>query len=408
VSVSWDRQFDKICELLNLMPENVFLVAGGYTATEKVQELFNKVPKIDVIVRGEGEETIKDILNGKPLSEILGISYRKDSHIVHNQNRPLPDVTSIASPDRTLRRNQYYLTLNGIRPMDLTFDSVLSARGCPYNCKFCTFNLNPLGQKRDYAARSVGSVIKEIEEIKAQIILFGDDNLFAYPGRAEELCDEIIRRKIKKRFIAQARLEVARYPRLLKKMVKAGFKVLLIGIESPHDWILTQLNKGFNQATIRSSFAVLKKYPMFYNGYFIYGNIGETEEEMLYISKFAKQIGVDAIACNKLRIEKFSPLRELALKTPGYHVTERGELYSDKYSHAKLKKIGRKIKFSFYTPSRFMKILFKNIFITRFFSLKEIASLFLKSPLLLYSVIDRERKKGRLSDSLRRTFVSNS
>jgi len=408
VSISWDRQFKEICELINLMPDSLPVVVGGYKATEEVEKLLRECPKIDIVVRGEGEATIKEILQSKPLKDILGISYRQSNQLVHNQQRPLVDVDMITVPDRTLRRTQYHLTLNGIKVTDLAFDAVLSARGCPYNCKFCTFSLNPLGQRRNYAARSVDSVIKELEEVKAQAVLFSDDNLFADPKRAEKICDEIIRLKIKKRFIAQARIEIAKYPSLLEKMVKVGFKALLIGIESPHDWILTQLNKGFNQETIRKSFAVLRKYPIYYNGYFIYGNIGETEEEMLYIPKFAKEIGVDSIACNKLRIEKFSPLRELAQNTPGYHITDRGELYSDTYSHAALKKIGRRIKFSFYTPWRFVRILWKNLFVTRFFTFGEIVSFSLKVPLLLKSVIVRERQRGRLGDSLRRTFISNT
>ncbi|MFA5063788.1 MAG: hypothetical protein WC578_06970, partial [Candidatus Omnitrophota bacterium] len=150
-----------------------------------------------------------------------------------------------------------------------------------------------------------------------------------------------------------------------------------------------------------------KKYPIFYNGYFIYGNIGETEKEMLYIGQFAKEIGVDSIACNKLRIEKFSPLKELAEKTPGYHVTARGELYSDAYSHAALKKIGRRIKFSFYTPSRYLKILWRNIFIVKFFTFKEILFFLSAAPRIFLSVIIREMQRGRLGDSLKRTFISN-
>jgi radical SAM superfamily enzyme YgiQ (UPF0313 family) len=250
-------------------------------------------------------------------------------------------------------------------------------------------------------------VIKEIEGISAQVILFSDDNLFADPKRAEQICDALISRKIKKRYIAQARIEISRYPALLDKMVKAGFKALLIGLESPHDWILAQLNKGFDSAEIRRAFKVLNRYPIYYSGYFIYGNIGETEEEMLYIPEFAKEIGVDSIACHKLRIEKFSPLRELVEKTPGYHITDKGELYSDTYSHASLKKIGRRIKFSFYTPFRYVKMLWKNIFIVRFFTFREIVSMFLIAPILLKSVIAREKKRGRLGDSLKRTFVAN-
>ena len=239
------------------------------------------------------------------------------------------------------------------------------------------------------------------------MILFSDDNLFADPGRAEKICDEIIKRKIKKRFIAQARIEIFKHPRLLGKMVKAGFKALLVGIESPNDRILAQLNKGFDSATVRAAFKVLTKYPIFYNGYFIYGNIGETKDEMLYIPKFAKEIGLDFISCNKLRIERFSPLRELAEKTPGYHITEKGELYSDTYNHAALKKIGRTIKFSFYTPPRFFKIFWKGVFKNRFLTSGEVISLIWVMPRLVAGAIARDIKRGRLMDSLKRTFVVN-
>ena len=408
VSIGWDRQFEEICNLLNRMPGNIPLVVGGYKATEKVEELFKVCPGISIIARGEGEETIKEIFKDVALKDILGISYREGDRVIHNPNRPLPDIDALCVPDRALRRNEYLFLVNGVKAANIIFDSVLSARGCPFDCKFCTFSLNPLGQKRSYAARNVISVVDEIQGLKASVVLFSDENLFVDSKRGEEICDLIIKRKIKKRFIAQARIEIARHPRLLEKMVKAGFKMLLAGIESPHDWILEQLNKGFNQEAVRKYFSVLRKYPIFYSGYFIYGNIGETEKEMLYIPQFAKEIGVDAITCNKLRIEKFSPLRELAQNSPGYHITAKGELYSDMYSHAALKKIGKKIKFSFYTPSRYVKIFWKNIFVTRFFTFSEILSLFLAFPRILASVIVRERQTGRLKDSLKRTFIKNS
>jgi len=408
VGIGWDRQFEEICQLLNRLPQNIPLVVGGYKATEKVEELFQKCPNINIIVRGEGEETIQEILKGSPLKDIKGISYRSSGQILHNANRTFPDVDMLAAPDRALRHNEYFFMVNGVKVANITFDSVLSARGCPFNCKFCTFNMNPLGQKRDYAARSIKSVVDEIQGLKASVVLFSDDNFFTDPKRAEAICDLLIERKIKKRFIAQARLDIAKYPRLLEKMVRVGFKALLVGIESPHDWILKQLDKGFSQQGIRDAFKVLKNYPILYSGYFIYGNIGETEEEMLYIAQFAKEIGVDVIACNKLRIEKFSPLKKLAEETPGYHVTERGELYSDKYSHAALKKIGRRIKFSFYTPSRYIKILWKNMFITRFLSFKEILLVFVAAPRIIMGALIREKQRGRLSDSLKRTFIKNA
>jgi len=90
VSIGWDRQFDEICQMLNRMPDNITLVVGGYKATEKVEKLFKQCPTIDIIVRGEGEETIKEILKGYPLKDILGISYRENGKIAHNPNRPFP------------------------------------------------------------------------------------------------------------------------------------------------------------------------------------------------------------------------------------------------------------------------------------------------------------------------------
>jgi len=406
VGIGWDRQLKEIFELLNLIPAGVPLVVGGYTATERVEELFQNCPHLNIIVRGEGEETIKDILRGESYENIPGISYRMNGSLIHNQPRPLKDIDNLGWPDRRLRRNDYFLTLNGKKIANLTFDAVLSARGCPYNCKFCTFTLNPLGQKRNYSARSVASVIKEIESISAPLILFSDENIGVDPKRLEDICDMLLAKGIKKRFFAQTRIEIAKYPGLLEKMVKAGFKALLMGIESPHDRILAQLNKGFDSAAVRKYFKVFIKYPIYYHGYFIYGNVSETKEEMAYIAKFADEIGLDSITALKLRIEKFSPLKSLVENTPGYHIASNGVVYSDACTMTDLKQMGRRIKFSFYTPARYVKMLWKCFFIVRFFTFKEIISFMLCVPSILKNLIAREVHKGRLGDTIKRTFLN--
>src|SRR3989338_1105210 len=103
VSVGWDRQYQEVCQLINRMPEHIPLVVGGYKATENVEEIFQACPNVDIIVRGEGEESIKEILQDKPLENVLGISYRTNGRVLHNPNRPLPGVDSIPPPDRRLR-----------------------------------------------------------------------------------------------------------------------------------------------------------------------------------------------------------------------------------------------------------------------------------------------------------------
>ena len=299
-------------------------------------------------MRGEGEEIIKQVVTGVPFEEIRGLSYRRDGRIVHNENQVLPDLEHIAFPDRSLRRHEYFWGRDDVRFSRATFDTVLTTRGCPFKCKFCTFSLNPLGQKREYTERPVESVIEELKTITADIVLFSDDNFFTNPQRSEQLCDLIIESNIRKTFIVQARIDIAKHRRSSKRR-KAGFRIFLIGIESPHDRILEQLQKGITQQQVRDAFAVLTQYNFFLHGYFIYGNIGETEEEMLYIPKFAKEIKLDSISFQKLRVEKFSPLKEVVESTPGYYYKHiGGPVYSDRYGPKELKHIRNRIRSEFY------------------------------------------------------------
>ena len=96
--------------------------------------------------------------------------------------------------------------------------------------------------------------------------------------RVERICDLILDRGIRKKYIINARLEIARRPDVIRKMELAGFAMLLLGIESAHDKTLRSMRKGFNTAKIREYFAVLRNRPMILNGYFILGNIGESVE----------------------------------------------------------------------------------------------------------------------------------
>ncbi len=350
ISITWNSQFNVICDLICKLPDEVTTIVGGHKATEEVESLFERCPNIDLIVRGEGEEAIREVVKGVPHKDILGLSYRENGILIHNKNRSLPDIVRVAFPDRSLRRNDYHWMQNGVQITNLTFDTVLSSRGCPYNCKFCTFSLNPLGQKRKYTERPLESVIEELKSITADVVIFSDDNFFTNPKRSEELCELIIENGIKKKFIVQTRIEIAKHEGLLEKVEKAGFKIFLIGIESPHDKILKQINKGFTQQQVRDAFKILNKYNFYIHGYFIYGNIGETEEEMVYIARFAKELKLDSISFQKLRIEKYSPLKELVENTRGYYYDSvGGAVYSDLHSRKDLKRIRDRIKFEFYS-----------------------------------------------------------
>ena len=386
VSIRWESRFEEVCDFVSQLPPEVCTVVGGYKATGEVEYLFDRCPNIDIVVRGEGEEIIRQIVTGIPYKDIRGLSYRENGGIVHNEIHPLPDITKIPFPDRSLRRHDYRIVEYGLQISSRTFDTILTTRGCPFKCKFCTFSLNPLGQKRSYTERSVESVIEELKTVTADVVLFSDDNFFTNPKRSEQLCDLIIENKIKKIFAVQARIDVARHPSILDKAEKAGFKVFFIGIESPHDRILEQLQKGITQQEVRDAFAVLTQHDFYLHGYFIYGNIGETEEEMLYIPKFAKEIKLDSINFQKLRVEKFSPLKEVVEETPGYYYSRiGGSVYSDRYGRKELKQIRNRIRSEFYDLPRVIHIIRK----ARRMGLvsgRDLANAFLKLPLLMYGL----------------------
>jgi len=393
VSIRWESRFEEICDFVSRLPLEVCTVVGGYKATEEVEYLFDRCRNIDMIVRGEGEDIIKQIVTGVPSEDIRGLSYRENGSIVHNEIHPLPDITKIPFPDRSLRKHDYHMMKFGIQISSHTFDTVLTTRGCPFNCKFCTFSLNPLGQKRNYTERTVGSVVEELKTVTADVVLFSDDNFFTNPGRSEQLCDLIIQNQIKKIFVAQARIDVAKHRRVLDKAQKAGFKVFLIGVESPHDRILDQLQKGITQQQVREAFSTLTQYDFYLHGYFIYGNIGETLEEMLYIPKFAKEIKLDSISFQKLRVEKFSPLKEVVEQTPGYYYNRiGGSVYSDQYGRKELKQIRNRIRSEFYDLPQVLHIIRK----ARRIGLvdgRDLTNAFLNLPLLMYRLARRKTRK---------------
>lgn len=392
ISINWEYQFGDVCQLVNSLPRDVLTVVGGKQATDCVEEVFASCPGVDVVVRGEGEEAIAEIADGLPLQDILGISYRNGSGLAHNGNRPLRKVDGFQFPNRGLRQQRYHFNVGGVALRGEEFDIILTSRGCPHNCKFCTFTLSPWGQKRPYSARSIDSVIEEIRQLSAGIILIADENFFVNPARAKAICERMIAEKIHKRFLVQARIEIFEHPDVLEAAAEAGIKLFLLGIESPTDRILEQLDKGFTTATVRKAFETFRQFPFYYHGYFIYGNLTETDEEMMQIPVFAKELGLDSITYQKLRIEKYSPLKELAEATPGYFIGDDHILYREGVGRPGLKRISSSITRQFYTPAQLVRIV-KKLFNVGMFMPGSLAPLLLTLPIVLGNAVGRKADK---------------
>ncbi len=384
ISVGWRARYRQVTEFIAGLPADRTTIVGGQEASAQVDDLFERCPNIDAIVRGEGEQTIAELADGRSWEQVLGLSYRLNGAIKHNPNRPLQPVDQIVPPDRTLRRSRYFPVLRGHRLLPLEFDTILASRGCPYKCEFCTLTLNPLGQKRDFISRSPESVADEIESSPARVILFADDIFFLEPRKAERLCDLLIERGIDKHYVAQCRIEVYKFPRMLEKAYNAGFRILLLGIEAANDRMLKQLNKGFTTAEALKAFAVLRRFPFWYHGYFIYGNVGETEEEMVAIPQFARDLDLHSISLARLHVDEFTPLRQMVESTPGYRISTNGFVYSEEFDKHRLRRIRNRIRNDFqYRPTQLVKAI-KSMNSSELISYRQMAGLGLKLPLFVW------------------------
>lgn len=357
-SVNWDRDIEFVREQINSVPAETFTVIGGRHATEDPEKWLAECPNVDVLVRGDGEEAIVEIARGDALESIAGISYRRGGEMVHNPNRRCGQISDEIYPDRSLRRYSYDLDFEGAGS-GITVDAVAGSRGCPFNCRFCSFNLNPWGEKRPYSERSAESVVEELEKVDADLVIFTDDVFTHHPERAARIAELIVERGIRKRFVVNSRIEISRRMDVIRKMEKAGFVALLLGIESSQDKTLKSMNKGFDTAKIVERFDKLRHTSMILHGYFILGCIGETEEEMLEIAPFAHKLGVDTLGLSPLRTHPHDGLSQLVAETPGYHVSSSGFVYSDEISRERLREIRRKVWRRFYTPGHMLRLAWK-------------------------------------------------
>ena len=355
ISVNWKDQSTILPWLLTHFKKEQFIIVGGRAVSSNPEAILQECPQITMVVRGDGEQIVQDVFSGKSLEEITGLSYRKNGKIFHNPARRFNTLPEDTSLDRGKRKNPYHVRMGNF-DTGIPFDLLSSSRGCPFNCKFCTFSRNPLGEKRPWSGRSPQSVVRELEKIEAKHVLFTDDHFAADIKRVEEICDLILLKKVKKTLGVALRIEVAFHEEVLKKMYKAGFKFLSLGIESTKDETLCEMKKGFDTAKVREACRVLRNYPFLLLGYFLIGNIGESEEDMLRIADFAQELGLDFIYPSYLKMEKHSQFEEVVNKSAGYYVNKKGFICSERYSRDHLKSIRHRIHRRFYTFSKFISI----------------------------------------------------
>ena len=323
-SINWPMNLELIRDDINALPPGVTTILGGRTATENPRYWLEACPNVDAVVCGDGEQAIAEIAQRRPWSEIAGLAHRgPDGQLVFNPPRANVPLDDNLMPARDLRRHPYYLTEQGREHGDQDRPDRRLA-GLSVQLQVLQLLHQSLGREAvlDAAVARVDRPRDRTDRRRPGPLRRRRVHL--QPDRVAEICDLLIAKGIRKHYIVNARLEIADRPDVIRKMEQAGFLALLIGVESTQDATLKSMGKGFTIEQVRERFAVLRKSKMVINAYFIVGNIGETEEQMLSIASFARSIGVDLIHVSRLRNEPYSGLSELVAQTPGYHIDADG------------------------------------------------------------------------------------
>ncbi len=288
VTMNFPVALDTLRECRRTAPEAVTIL-GGPHVTFTAEETLRDVPEVDIVVRGEGEETVRELLPaleaGRSLEEIRGLTFRHNGGIRNTEDRPfLSNLDLLPLPDRALFPISRYLAMRV--PV-----SVLSSRGCPMDCSFCV-GYRMTGRRGRF--RNPLRVVDEIES--AHRLGFEevcvDDDLFTRSRRhVFAICDEMIRRGLKMNMYIFARVDTVDPP-LLGKLKDAGCRMICFGLESGNQAILDRAHKRTTLEKARHAVELCKEAGISPLGSFILGLPGETRETMEETSAFAQSLGI--------------------------------------------------------------------------------------------------------------------
>jgi len=298
----------------SMAPDVPFVVGGPHVTLYPTKSI--DLTGADITVAGEAEDSIlplvKTISEGGPqdprLKEITGVSFKtKDGIVSGPPGSYVKDLDTVPFPDRSLVKDYNYGHLLGSKISKGRFTTIITSRGCPMRCRFCTRMVVSMGKYRARSAENVIEEVKKVHEEGYETVMFVDDNFMALRKRTIKMLDGLIKADLGMEFIAQGRVDGVD-DEVFTKMRKAGIRVLLLGIESGNQEVLDFYRKKTTLAQIEKCVRLARKYDIVTVGTIILGAPIETAEHFQKTVDFLKSIPLDLVHFFQLELAAGSPM----------------------------------------------------------------------------------------------------
>ena len=287
---------EKAIEFARLLRRDCqILVAGGPLPTSNPDEFLSY---FDVIVVGEGEETLLDLVEAverdTSLANVAGIVFKDKGRVRHTALRDfIGDLDSVPFPSREFFDNKAYKRYYR-RNFGYTTTSILTSRGCPFQCDFCS---RPVFGNR-FRARTAANVADEVEDVQRlgyDRVWFADDCFTLNRSRLLSICDELVSRRIRVGWECLSRVDTVDLE-VAERMREAGCVRVFFGIESGNDRILRVMRKQATVSQARQAVEVFRKVGIQTGAFFILGYPSEDEKTVLDTVNFASSLPLDYLS----------------------------------------------------------------------------------------------------------------
>ena len=278
---------------------NVLVVLGGAHVSILPEETLQKNPAVDIIVRGEGEKTILELVeaiekNVHDFGNILGLTYRTEFGLKSNQLRePLLDLDELPFPAfHLLPQGKYRLHPPFGRQSPAM--PIMISRGCPYSCIFCSKSVFGNKYRNNSPVYVVNQIRLLIEKFGIKEIKFYDDVFTLDKKWVMNICTEMKNQGICAPWTCETRVNLVDNE-LLRTMKTAGCYMIAYGVESGDQGILTEVGKNVTLKQIVKAFNLTHEAGIGTVGYFMLGTPNETPETINRTIEFAKELNPDFV-----------------------------------------------------------------------------------------------------------------